>query len=320
MASPGWRWAPVPRRLLDEEWFLELDHEHRSVLLSLYLAADKNGVVPASPRALKRLLGIESTITPLLVHLQSTGCLLLYDHEDTAYLQLDRYKADRPANVAKRQCDSGWVEPGSTGSPPTVHKESTDGPPTVRLEERRSEEIRGEETTQRAAREEEVSGWRLEARDLFGDDNAPRVIRIVQRVAASRGLCFDVYMAWMEAVTILKLAATAEHFTFALDSFLDKLTAGDAKTFGRTPWSWIRTVANNGPMDRNHGQDMDYSHINTHERHFVGTVEREVDGVVHVFETYDDGSENDQGTPAEFEAFKASFDTEESFDFEVSPP
>jgi hypothetical protein len=94
----GWRWAVLPKRLLDDDdRSLSLSLAERGLLFSCYLICDKNGRFPASGRAFCRLAAVNGDGLAILDKLHGLGLVTLYDVGQASYGELERYAEDRPA-------------------------------------------------------------------------------------------------------------------------------------------------------------------------------------------------------------------------------
>ena len=107
----GWRWAFVPRWLVDSEAFLCLDHRVADLLFRLYLTCDAHGRFQAGAHSLRRLTGIfdENLFDDLLT--LSPVFVSLYEVDGVTYGQISGYDDDAPRDLTRKRGRS--VMPGA---------------------------------------------------------------------------------------------------------------------------------------------------------------------------------------------------------------
>jgi hypothetical protein len=143
----GWRWAFVPRWLIDSEAFLCLDSDASDLLFRLYLTCDPYGRFQSGKRSLQRLTGILdaglfetlSKLEPMFVSLYTVngvryGQINGYDEDAPGELTRKRGLSVMPAPEDIRKISGNNPEEGRIDSAQIDKREKTDE------EERRSDE------------------------------------------------------------------------------------------------------------------------------------------------------------------------------------
>jgi hypothetical protein len=108
-----WSWHPVPIRLLTDRRVLEIDLTARSILLSLYLAADEHGRFDASPTVLCFKLAILDgpLIRSNLEVLAEAGLVHLFTVAGDLYGVIDGWDRDMVATHQKKRPASIYPAP-----------------------------------------------------------------------------------------------------------------------------------------------------------------------------------------------------------------
>ncbi len=116
MKRSGWRWAIIPRRLLDDdERVLALSLAERGLLLTCYAICDKHGRFPASERAFCRLAACHREEHAILEKLHGLGLVTLYDVAQLSYGELEGYADDRPGEMGRKSKDERYPGPHPDG-------------------------------------------------------------------------------------------------------------------------------------------------------------------------------------------------------------
>jgi hypothetical protein len=127
----GWRWAVLPKRLLDDDdRSLSLSLAERGLLFSCYLICDKNGRFPASGRAFCRLAAVNGDGLAILDKLHGLGLVTLYDVGQASYGELERYAEDRPAEMGRKSKDERYPAPHPDAARTPTARYGPDGAPT----------------------------------------------------------------------------------------------------------------------------------------------------------------------------------------------
>lgn len=113
--AAGWRWAILPKRLLDDDRALSLSLAERGLLLTCYAICDKHGRFPASERAFCRLAACHREELAMLDRLHGLGLLTLYDVGQLSYGELEGYADDRPAEMGRKSKDERYPGPHRDG-------------------------------------------------------------------------------------------------------------------------------------------------------------------------------------------------------------
>ena len=136
----GWRWAFVPRWLLESEAFLCLEPATADLLFRLYLTCDAYGRFQAGPHALRRITGIfDSELTSKLKQLNPIF-VQTYEVDSVSYGRIEGYDEDAPGELIRKRGTP--INPG----PPNVRQTSANDPPDVRnkyaeIDKNKKEEI-----------------------------------------------------------------------------------------------------------------------------------------------------------------------------------
>ncbi len=151
----GWRWAFVPRWLVESEAFLKLEHKAADLLFRIYLTCDAFGRFSAGPNAIQRLTGIFDPALVDTVRKLDPVFVDVYEISGCSYGQIVGYDDDAPGELIRKRGAS--VIP----DPPTVRIPSANRPDTIRtrpaeidkrdqIDKRREDEILQHSATTRA--------------------------------------------------------------------------------------------------------------------------------------------------------------------------
>jgi len=137
----GWRWAFVPRWLLDSEAFLRLESTHADLLFRLYLTCDAHGRFQAGPHALMRITGMFSKTIETDVHALTPTFVQLYEVSGVKYGQIQGYDEDAPGELLRKRGTS--LAP----DPPNVRPTSANRPDdmqtrTAKIDKTKKREMR----------------------------------------------------------------------------------------------------------------------------------------------------------------------------------
>jgi len=113
-------WSMVPKRLMDDDDFLECGEGSALLLLELYILCDGYGLVPVGPRWLKRRTNVddpEKAVTQLL----AGSFIKAYTVNGRKYASIIGYEHDIPAQFSRKRGKPQYPPPSWPGPWETQH-------------------------------------------------------------------------------------------------------------------------------------------------------------------------------------------------------